>query len=103
MKVSEISLGSWLTYGGSVTEEQARACIHRAYELGINFFDTTNVCLQGAAEEIVGRALKDFERDSYFLATKVLRRSRRPCGPPTTWCGRERCSTWASRSEPQSR
>jgi aryl-alcohol dehydrogenase-like predicted oxidoreductase len=71
VKVSEISLGSWLTYGGSVAEEQARGCINRAYELGINFFDTANVYMRGVAEEIVGRALKGFERDSYFLATKV--------------------------------
>jgi voltage-dependent potassium channel beta subunit len=71
VKVSEISLGSWLTYGGNVAEEQARACIHKAYEHGINFFDTANVYMRGAAEEIVGRALKGFERDSYFLATKV--------------------------------
>jgi voltage-dependent potassium channel beta subunit len=71
VKVSEISLGSWLTYGGSVAEEQARACIYKAYEFGINFFDTANVYMHGAAEEIVGRALKGFERDSYFLATKV--------------------------------
>jgi voltage-dependent potassium channel beta subunit len=71
VKVSEISLGSWLTYGGSVAEERAQACIHKAYELGINFFDTANVYMRGAAEEIVGRALNGFERDSYFLATKV--------------------------------
>jgi aryl-alcohol dehydrogenase-like predicted oxidoreductase len=71
VKVSEISLGSWLTYGGSVAEEQATSCIDRAYEIGINFFDTANVYMRGAAEEIVGRALRDFERDSYFLATKV--------------------------------
>jgi aryl-alcohol dehydrogenase-like predicted oxidoreductase len=71
VKVSEISLGSWLTYGGSVAEEQARACINTAYEIGITFFDTANVYMRGAAEEIVGRALKGFERDSYFLATKV--------------------------------
>ena len=71
VKVSEISLGSWLTYGGSVAEEEARSCIDRAYELGINFFDTANVYMRGAAEEIVGRALRGFERDSYFLATKV--------------------------------
>ncbi len=64
-------MGSWLTYGGSVAEERARACIHKAYGLGINFFDTANVYVRGAAEEIVGRALKGFERDSYFLATKV--------------------------------
>ncbi len=71
VKVSEISLGSWLTYGGSVAERQAKACIHKAYDLGINFFDTANVYMRGAAEEIVGDALKDFDRDSYFLATKV--------------------------------
>jgi voltage-dependent potassium channel beta subunit len=71
VKVSEISLGSWLTYGGSVAEERAQACIYKAYELGINFFDTANVYMRGTAEEIVGRALKGFERDSYFLATKV--------------------------------
>src|SRR5688500_16347198 len=42
VKVSEIGLGSWLTYGGSVEDEQATACIHRAFELGVNFFDTAN-------------------------------------------------------------
>ncbi len=72
VKISEISLGSWLTYGGSVAEEQATACVHRAYEIGINFFDTANVYMRGAAEEIVGRALRGFDRDSYFLATKVF-------------------------------
>jgi len=71
VKVSEISLGSWLTYGGSVAEERATACVHRAYDLGINFFDTANVYVRGAAEEIVGNALAGFDRDSYFLATKV--------------------------------
>jgi aryl-alcohol dehydrogenase-like predicted oxidoreductase len=71
VNVSEISMGSWLTYGGSVAEEQARSCIDRAYEIGINFFDTANVYMRGAAEEIVGRALRGFERDSYVLATKV--------------------------------
>jgi voltage-dependent potassium channel beta subunit len=71
VKISEIGLGSWLTYGGSVEDEQAIACIHRAYELGVNFFDTANVYRRGAAEEVTGRALKDFRRDDYVLATKV--------------------------------
>ncbi len=71
VKVSEVALGSWLTYGSSVEEGRARECIHRAYELGINFFDTANVYARGAAEEVVGRALKGFARESYFLATKV--------------------------------
>jgi voltage-dependent potassium channel beta subunit len=71
VKISEISLGSWLTYGGSVADEQATACIHRAFELGVNFFDTANVYRRGAAEEVTGRALKAFRRDDYVLATKV--------------------------------
>src|SRR5918996_4459950 len=71
VKVSEIGLGSWLTYGGSVAEEHATACIHPAFELGVNFFDTANVYRRGAAEEVTGRALKSFRRDDYVLATKV--------------------------------
>jgi aryl-alcohol dehydrogenase-like predicted oxidoreductase len=69
--VSTIALGSWLTYGGSVAEEAAIQCIHKAYELGINFFDTANAYNRGAAEEVVRRALKDYSRDSFVLATKV--------------------------------
>jgi aryl-alcohol dehydrogenase-like predicted oxidoreductase len=69
--VSAVSLGSWLTYGGSVEEDTATACIHRAYELGVNFFDTANVYARGRSEEVVGAALRQFPRDSYVLATKV--------------------------------
>lgn len=72
VKVSEVSLGSWLTYGGPVEEERATACIHRAFELGVNFFDTANVYRRGAAEEVTGRALRAFRRDDYVLATKVF-------------------------------
>jgi voltage-dependent potassium channel beta subunit len=71
LKVSEISLGSWLTYGGSVEDERAIACIHRAFELGVNFFDTANVYRRGASEKVVGRALGGIDRDDYVLATKV--------------------------------
>ncbi|MBV8223493.1 MAG: aldo/keto reductase family protein [Candidatus Eremiobacteraeota bacterium] len=72
MRLSAIGLGSWLTYGGSVEEERARACIRRAYELGVTFFDTANVYARGRAEEIVGRALAEFPRDQIVLATKVF-------------------------------
>jgi voltage-dependent potassium channel beta subunit len=71
LRISEIGLGSWLTYGGYVADEAAIQCIHRAFELGVNFFDTANVYRRGAAEEVTGRALKDFRRDDYVLATKV--------------------------------
>jgi voltage-dependent potassium channel beta subunit len=72
LKVSEISLGSWLTYGGYVERENAVNAIKTAYDLGINFFDTANVYERGAAEELVGEALKAYPRESYVLATKVF-------------------------------
>jgi voltage-dependent potassium channel beta subunit len=71
VKVSAVSLGSWLTFGGSVEEETATQCIHRAYELGMNFFDTANAYARGRSEEVVGAALAPFPRESYVLATKV--------------------------------
>lgn len=71
LTVSEISLGSWLTYGGGVDESAGRACVDAAFDAGINFIDTSNVYCLGAAEEFLGRALKDRPRSSYVLATKL--------------------------------
>jgi aryl-alcohol dehydrogenase-like predicted oxidoreductase len=72
LQVSEISLGSWLTYGGGVEREQAEACVAKAFELGINFIDTANVYARGQAEEFLGEVLAGRPRDSYILATKVF-------------------------------
>ncbi|MCU6713100.1 aldo/keto reductase family protein [Paenibacillus sp. J5C_2022] len=72
LKVSEISLGSWLTYGGYVERENAVQSIQRAYEAGINFFDTANVYERGEAEKLLGETLKAYPRESYVLATKVF-------------------------------
>jgi len=71
LEVSEISLGSWLTYSGGVAGEQARACVDAAFQAGINFIDTANVYGRGAAETLLGEALAGRERSSYVLATKV--------------------------------
>ncbi|WP_424767216.1 aldo/keto reductase family protein [Paenibacillus sp. sgz302251] len=71
LKVSEISLGSWLTYGNSVDDGTAARTIAQAYDLGINFFDTANVYMRGKAEEVVGEALRGYARESYVIATKV--------------------------------
>jgi aryl-alcohol dehydrogenase-like predicted oxidoreductase len=71
LEVSEISLGSWLTYSGGVGFDQARACTDAAFEAGINFFDTANVYGRGAAETAWGEILARRPRDSYILATKV--------------------------------
>jgi aryl-alcohol dehydrogenase-like predicted oxidoreductase len=71
LEVSEISLGSWLTYGLGVEADQARACLDEAFAQGINFIDTANVYGRGAAETFLGEALQGRERDSYVLATKL--------------------------------
>ena len=72
LKVSAISLGSWLTYGVGVEADKTRACLDRAFELGINFIDTANVYGRGAAETVLGEMLGGRGRDSYILATKVF-------------------------------
>jgi aryl-alcohol dehydrogenase-like predicted oxidoreductase len=72
LEVSEISLGSWLTYGGGVARSQGEACVAKAFEVGINFIDTANVYAQGGAEEFLGEVLAKRPRDSYVLATKLF-------------------------------
>ena len=72
LKISEISLGSWLTYGVGVGADAARACLDAAFDAGINFIDTANVYGGGAAESLLGQALADRPRDSYILATKLF-------------------------------
>lgn len=72
LEVSEISLGSWLTYGVGVEAERARACLDKAFEVGINFIDTANIYGRGAAERFLGEALAGRPRDSYVLATKLF-------------------------------
>src|SRR5665213_1882848 len=72
LKVSEISLGSWLTYGVGVEADKARACLDRAFDLGINFIDTANAYGRGAAETVLGESLAKRPRDSYILATKLF-------------------------------
>lgn len=74
LKVSEISLGSWLTYGTSVELERATSCVRQAYDLGINFFDSSDIYghRPGEGEESLAGALRSYPRHSYVLATKVF-------------------------------
>jgi len=72
LHVSEISLGSWMTYGGAVGRELAEACVKAAFDAEINFIDTANVYSGGRAEEFLGEVLADRPRDSYVLATKLF-------------------------------
>jgi len=72
LHVSEISLGSWLTYGVGVDAENAAACVHRALDLGINLIDTANIYGRGAAESFLGAVLSGVPRDRYLIATKLF-------------------------------
>ncbi|PLT28775.1 aldo/keto reductase family protein [Peribacillus deserti] len=71
LKVSEVSLGSYLTFGERLNEEESARVIHKAFHLGINVFDTANVYQSGRAEQIVASALKSFPRNEYIVATKA--------------------------------
>jgi aryl-alcohol dehydrogenase-like predicted oxidoreductase len=70
--VSEIALGGWLTFANAVEEQQGAAIFDRAFELGINFFDTANVYATGGCEEAWGKLLAKRRRGDYVLATKVF-------------------------------
>ncbi|MEJ7699893.1 MAG: aldo/keto reductase family protein [Pyrinomonadaceae bacterium] len=72
LQVSEISLGSWLTYSGGVERKQAEACVQKAFEVGINFLDTSNIYGKGIAETFLGEVLQNRSRGSYILATKLF-------------------------------
>ncbi len=72
VRLSEIGLGSWLTYGNTVDEEASIRQIHYAVEKGINFLDTANVYARGQSEVVVGKAMKELKRDQIVLATKVF-------------------------------
>jgi len=71
LSVSEIALGSWLTYGGGVDRDAAEACVRRALDEGVNLIDTANVYSGGRAEAFLGEVLRDVPRGRYVLATKV--------------------------------
>jgi voltage-dependent potassium channel beta subunit len=72
LKVSEVALGGWLTYGRSVTDERAvHDIVHRAYDEGVNFFDQADMYARGRSEELMGAVLRDFERHTLVISSKV--------------------------------
>ncbi len=74
LKVSELSLGSWVTYGGQVGDDAAKACMVTAWDAGVNFFDGAEVYAKGEAERSMGRVLKQvgWRRESMVLSTKLF-------------------------------
>jgi aryl-alcohol dehydrogenase-like predicted oxidoreductase len=74
LKVSELSLGSWTTYGGSVTIADSVKIVRRAFDQGINLFDTADVYVRGAAEIALGQAIAGLPREQLVIATKCMGR-----------------------------
>jgi aryl-alcohol dehydrogenase-like predicted oxidoreductase len=72
IKVSTVSLGAWLTYGGSVERDVATQCIHTAIEQGVNFIDVADIYAKGEAEIIVGKAIRDHKRSDLVISSKVF-------------------------------
>jgi aryl-alcohol dehydrogenase-like predicted oxidoreductase len=72
LQVSEICLGTWTTFGGSLGDDVAAALVDAAFDAGVNFFDTANIYGDGRSEEVLGRALAGRQRDSFVVATKVF-------------------------------
>lgn len=72
LKVSELSLGAWVTFGNQVDEETASNLIHLAYDRGVNYFDNADVYADGVAETVMGKAIKDLPRESLVISSKVF-------------------------------
>lgn len=72
IKVSEISLGAWITFGAQLGEEAAAELIHAAYDQGVNFFDNADMYAGGMAEELMGRAIRELPREALVLSSKVF-------------------------------
>jgi voltage-dependent potassium channel beta subunit len=72
LRVSEVSLGSWLTFGAAVDASTSVGLIQRAYDLGINLFDTADAYAGGGAEEVLGRAIREISRRHLVVATKCF-------------------------------
>ncbi|MGA3296405.1 MAG: aldo/keto reductase [Candidatus Bathyarchaeia archaeon] len=74
IKISELSLGAWITYGGQVGEDVALKCMSAAYDAGVNFFDNAEVYSDGNAEIIMGNVIKRlrWQRESIVVSSKVF-------------------------------
>jgi len=72
IKVSEISFGSWLTFGNQLDTEGVKAGLRTAYENGINFFDNAEAYANGLSESLMGMALKEYRREDLVISTKIF-------------------------------
>ena len=72
LKVSEISLGAWLTFGNQIDDEIAKNLVQAAFEQGLNFFDNADVYADGQAEVVMGKAVRGLPREELVISSKVF-------------------------------
>lgn len=72
LKISEISLGSWITFGNQIDRQSAMNLIHTAYDQGVNFFDNADMYANGQAEIVMGEAIKSLPREALVISSKVF-------------------------------
>ena len=72
LKISEVSLGAWLTYGGAVASEKTQPIVRKAIELGVNFIDLADAYARGGAEEVIGQILRDYRRGDLVISSKLF-------------------------------
>jgi voltage-dependent potassium channel beta subunit len=72
LKLSEISLGAWVTFGAQIDEQTAIDLVHAAFDQGVNYFDNADSYANGAAEVVMGKAIEDLPREALVLSSKVF-------------------------------
>lgn len=78
IQLSEISLGSWMTFGSTLNLENIKKCLHLAVDSGINFFDNAEIYANGASELLMGEAIRDFKREELVISTKLFWGGEKP-------------------------
>ena len=85
LKVSELSYGSWITFGNVLGASGVRSCIQRAFDLGVNFFDNAEVYAKGEAEVLMGEVLRGFRREDLVISTKIFWGGNGPNDTGLSW------------------
>lgn len=85
LKVSELSFGSWITFGSNLNLNNIRQCLKMAFDAGINFFDNAEVYANGASELLMGEAIKDLRREDLVISTKIFWGGKGPNATGLNW------------------
>jgi len=85
IKLSELSFGSWITFGGSLDLTAVKQCMRLAFESGVNFFDNAEAYASGASEMLMGEALRDYRREDLVISTKIFWGGKGPNAGGLSW------------------